>query len=112
MSERKDLFIDQGASVFIEINVTQEDGSPLDLSNYSKRSQMRRHFSSNTAYVFTTNTGDDLAGQILLTMTPNQSSEIPPGRYQYDVEIESQDGEVYRICEGVITVLPEVTRGD
>jgi hypothetical protein len=35
---------------------------------------------------------------------------MEPGRYLYDVEITSSEGEVSRVVEGVVTVTPGITR--
>ena len=71
---------------------------------------MRRHFSSANYFSFTCNTGNDEAGEIILSLTPEESANIPAGHYQYDVEIVSSDNEVFRVVEGRITVFPEVTK--
>lgn len=110
MAERRDIGIDQGATVAISVFVTQDDGSPLNLADYVKRSQMRRHFTSRTFYEFTCDTGDDEAGEIVLSLTPEESAAIPAGRYQYDVEIEDNTGNVFRVIEGCVSVFPEVTK--
>ena len=38
------------------------------------------------------------------------TANITPGRYVYDVELEDPAGDVTRIFEGIVTVLPNVTR--
>jgi hypothetical protein len=35
---------------------------------------------------------------------------VPAGRWLYDLEVESSNGEVYRLLEGRFAVTPEVTR--
>ena len=43
-------------------------------------------------------------------MDKDQTRDIPAGRYLYDVEITSPEGERTRVLEGIVTVTPEITK--
>jgi hypothetical protein len=43
-------------------------------------------------------------------MTSANTSNLTPGRYVYDVIITSSANVVTRVVEGIVTVLPSVTR--
>jgi hypothetical protein len=45
-----------------------------------------------------------------MSMSAANTANLTAGRYVYDVEIDDGNGEVTRIFEGIITVLPNVTR--
>jgi hypothetical protein len=46
-----------------------------------------------------------------MTLSANTTSSLKAGRYVYDVEIEEEStGVVTRIFEGIVNVLPNVTR--
>jgi len=45
-----------------------------------------------------------------MAMSAANTANLTPGRYVYDVEIEDASGDVTRIFEGIVTVLPNVTR--
>jgi hypothetical protein len=53
---------------------------------------------------------DASAGQITMAMSPTVTANVTPGRYVYDVLITSDSGVKTRIIEGIVTVLPSVTR--
>lgn len=53
---------------------------------------------------------DAAAGQITMAMDSANTSNVTPGRYVYDVLITSDSGVKTRIIEGIVTVLPSVTR--
>jgi hypothetical protein len=43
-------------------------------------------------------------------MTAANTASLTPGRYVYDVIITSSANVVTRVVEGIVTVLPSVTR--
>jgi hypothetical protein len=49
-------------------------------------------------------------GEITLSVSAANTSVLTPGRYVYDVKITSPDDIVTRVVEGIVTVLPSVTR--
>ena len=109
MSTKANLVIDQGATFAADLYLTDENGTPLVLNGYNANSQMRKWYtSSNPAATFTTFINVS-ASFVTLSLTAEQTSNISPGRYVYDVEIN--DGSIVsRIVEGIITVTPQVTR--
>ena len=102
------IVIDQGTTFDLTINVTADDGSPTDLTDYTISSQIRKSYYTNTYTDFTTSK-IDLTGEITLSLSPTQTSALKAGRYVYDVEMASSD-ETVRVMEGIVTVTPEVTR--
>jgi hypothetical protein len=50
------------------------------------------------------------AGQITMAMNSATSANVAPGRYVYDILLTSDSGVKTRIIEGIINVLPSVTR--
>ena len=85
-------------------------GQPLDLTNYTVKSQMRKSYSSSTAYNFTASIYNATNGKVKLELTAAQSEAIPPGRWLYDVEITSPSGTKTRVVEGIVTVTPQITQ--
>jgi len=108
MATVQNLFIDQGTTYELVVNLTNTDGSAKDLSTYTVAAQMRRSYYTNTYTAFTTDKVD-LTGEITLSLTAAQTSAVKAGRYVYDIEITSVD-ETIRVLEGIITVTPEATK--
>jgi hypothetical protein len=71
---------------------------------------MRKSYQSSTAYAFTASVQNATQGKIRLQLTDEQSEAIPPGRWLYDVEIESPSGQRTRVVEGIVTVNPQITK--
>lgn len=108
MATVQNLFIDQGTTFELVLNLTNIDGSEKDLSDYTVAAHMRKSYYTNTYTAFTTDKVD-LTGEITLSLTPAQTSSVKAGRYVYDIEITS-DEETLRVLEGIITVTPEATK--
>jgi hypothetical protein len=109
MATKANLVIDQGTTYSTDINLTDENGDPLNLSGYSANSQIRKHYTSSNSVVFST-TINATAGVITLALSANQTSNIVSGRYVYDIELTDVSNSVSRIVEGIVTITPQVTR--
>ena len=109
MATKANLVIDQGTTFSTTVTVTDDDGSPLVLSDYTGAAQLRKHYTSSNSVSFSVSVSG-LTGEITLSLTANATTSIVPGRYVYDCEITSPGGVVSRILEGIATVTPEVTR--
>ena len=107
MASKENLVIDQGTTYSVTINLDDENGDPLNIVGYSSRAQMRKHYTSSNAVTFSTSLTN---GELTLSLTANQTSNIVSGRYVYDAELIDASGNVTRIVEGIITVTPEVSR--
>lgn len=106
MSTKVNFQIEQGTDIIVNINLSGVDA--LDLTNYTARSQFRRHYYSNNYHEFDANVTD--SNTITLSMSAVDSANVDAGRYVYDVEIISPANSVTRIVEGIITVSPEATK--
>ena len=109
MATKANLTIDQGATFNTVITLTDNDGNPINLTGYSGASQMRKHYTSSTAYSFNVSLGGEL-GTITLSMSANTTANIASGRYLYDVELTDTSSLVSRVFEGIVTVNPNITR--
>jgi hypothetical protein len=109
MATKANIIIDQGTTFSTIINLTDDNGDPIDLTGYSADSEMRKHYTSSNSTSFAVSLGG-VDGTVTLSLTPAQTSNLTPGRYVYDVEVTSGANVVSRIVEGIVTVTPEVTR--
>jgi hypothetical protein len=111
MAAKANIVIDQGADFSTTITVTDDAGDAVDLTNYTASGQIRKHYTSNTAYSFTASFAvPRSSGQITLSLSRTVTSSMEAGRYVYDVEITSGANTRSRLVEGIATITPEVTR--
>ena len=105
-----ELSIEQGANFNTVLDLKDAAGGILNLNGYSVASQLRKSYYSTTATDFTMTISDAGAGQITMAMSSANTANVTPGRYVYDILLTSGSGVKTRIIEGIITVLPSVTR--
>ena len=112
MAAKANIVIDQGADFSSTITVTDDAGDTVDLTGYTASGQIRKHYTSNTSYNFTTSFGVPRTnGLLTLSLSRATTANIEAGRYVYDVEITSAANTRSRLVEGIVTITPEVTRG-
>lgn len=109
MAIKANLVIDQGTTFNADIDLVDTNDQIYDLTGYTVASQMRKNYTSSAAVTFTCSTFA-ATGKIFLSLTPEATAAIEPGRYLYDVEITSPGGVKTRVVEGIVTVTPGMTR--
>lgn len=106
-----DLTIDQGSDFEISIAI-EEDGSPMDGTNYYARASLRSKIESATSTNFTASI--TTGGVVTISLTNSETAAMTAGSYVYDVEIfqgtAPNETLVTRILQGKASVTPEVTR--
>lgn len=108
MALKANITIDQGTDFVTDIDVTDEDGNFINLTGFTGAAQMRKHYTSNTAYSFSVSVSP--AGVVTLSMNSANTNAITAGRYVYDCELRDASNTCSRLVEGVVTVTPGVTR--
>ncbi len=108
MATISNIVIDQGTTFSLDVNLTNDDTSAKDLTDYTVTSQLRKSYEATTATDFTTAKVNN-TGKITISLTAVQTAALKAGRYVYDIEIASSS-ETLRVLEGLVTVTPNVTR--
>ena len=108
---RVNIEVEQGTDFEATYNVTQSDGSALNLTNHSLSAKMRKHHSSAGYVGFGVTFGSTPSdGEITISLTDSHTTSLEAGRYVYDVLITASGGTKTRVVEGQVTVNPSVTR--
>lgn len=111
MAVYANLTIDQGSDFQTTITVEGSNGLPFDLTGYSARGQIRRSYTSTTAYNFTATITDPTDGEINIFLDNTVTAAMKAGRYLYDVEIvQTSSSDVTRVIEGQVEITPRITR--
>jgi len=105
-----ELTLEQGATFSTTINVEDTQGTAINLAGYSASSQIRKSYYSTTANSFTATITNSANGEITLSMTAANTANLNAGRYLYDLLITAPNTTKTRVVEGIIVVLPSVTR--
>lgn len=113
MSEYVELYIDQGANFSTTVDIRDDNTNlPQDLTAYVVTSQLRKSIiSANASANLTCTVSDPANGEITLSMTAANTSNLRAGSYFFDVRTLDNDTMSYnRLIEGVIHVTPGMTR--
>jgi len=93
-----------------EQTYTLEDGAgPINLTGYTIISKMKKHPTSLSSTTFSSSTVNVSAGRIKISLSPEQTIILKPGKYVYDI-ILYKNGQATRIVEGEVFVKKSVTR--
>jgi len=110
MASISNLVVDQGTTFSSIITVTDQNGVPLNLTNYTVKSQFRKSYQSSVYVSFTASIYDALNGKIQLKLNPSDTISVDAGRYLYDIQLTDPNGAVTRALEGLVILTPEITR--
>jgi hypothetical protein len=110
---RYDIICPQGTT--FRKNITYKIGeTPVDITGYSSRMQVRESYSSQDFLIsLTSSNGITLGGSdgtIDIFISAEETELLPPGTWVYDLELVSSGSIVDRLIQGNFTVTPEVTR--
>ena len=110
MAAFSEIVIEQGATFNTTINVEDTAGAAINLFGYTANSMMRKSYYSTSATTITSTVTGTANGEVTLSVSATNTASLTPGRYVYDVIITSPTSVVTRVVEGIVTVLPSVTR--
>jgi hypothetical protein len=112
---RRNITIEKGATLRLNYIWKDSTDTPVDLSGYIARMQVRKTFTSDTKLLdLTTENGAITLGGALGTISveadATDTALIEAKTGVYDLELESSIGVVTRFIEGEVTIKSEVTR--
>jgi len=109
------IIADQGATFTRTVTWNDSSGSPVNLTGYSARMQVRQRYVSTSTVLSLSSPSSGITlgtsnGQITITASATVMAAIEAGEYRYDLELVSLSGVVTRLLMGSFTVRAEVTR--
>ena len=111
MAQFIELDLDQGTDFNFDFNLSNDDGTAINIANYTFSSSIRKSFySANPTANLTVTIQSAANGNVLLSMNSAVTTNIRPGRYLFDVKQKDAQNTVSRVMEGIITVNPQVTK--
>ncbi len=109
MSGKYNIVAEQGATFNLNFRV-ETDGTPWNLTGYTFKMQVRRSTSASTTLLNITSATMTSVGRVSATVNAATMSDVPAGRWVYDIELTSSGGQVTRILEGRFIVTAQVTQ--
>ncbi len=111
-----DIIIEQGSVFTLNLVYKDSTGTPINLTGYSARMQVRQKYASTTPLISLTSPSDITLGGALGTIVAKISASVTKDltikQGVYDLELVPPSGaaDAFRLVEGAVTVTPEVTR--
>ena len=110
MASQANIYIDKGSDFRVELNLFDGDEDALPITVLDFFADIRKVYSAgNPLTSFTVEKSTQIAGLITLVLTDTQTRALKPGKYQYDVLMRKQSGEMSKILEGLAFVVDTVT---
>ena len=115
-AKQVDIAIEQGATFTLRITWTTSSGTPVDLTGYTAKMQVRWKYSGPTPLLtFSSATGEitlgGVAGTVDISGLAAVTGVTDPKYGVYDLELtRTSTGFVKRLIQGRALVSPEVTR--
>jgi len=114
MATTYNAVIDQGADWYVNFQWENPNGTPIDVTGYTAKLQVRTSPLAKTAVLTLTNTSGisitGSTGTFAIHATAAQTAAITNGLYSYDMEITSPTNVITRLIQGTFNVSPAVTR--
>ena len=107
---RADLSLYQGDTYKATVTVTNEDGSPADLTGYSAEAQLRTDVADKAPTVVADMTAAIRAPNFVDLSLASSITDSLTGRYAWDLQLVSGTGEITTVLAGKVLVTQEVTR--
>jgi len=104
------ITVDTGSNFFRDFYLDNADGTPLDLTGYTGKSEVRKHPDSvGAAATFTVSFIDRTNGRFRLSLDRYVTEKIKPGRYSYDVLFTDSSNQKSIVLEGMFNARPDYT---
>lgn len=111
MTTQATLYVDQGVDFLVSLELFNNEDSSNNyiITNENFYCDVKKLYSSTTIFsanieIITLDGNNDLE----LRVNANQTKDLTPGKYQYDV-LMSSGGITQKILEGLMIILPTVT---
>lgn len=109
-----DILVDQGATLNRALFLKNSAKRPVDISNYIGRMHIRDVTNSSVIVKTLTTENGGLTiygptGRVDVFLKPSETDDLQAKDYVYDLELESEEGDVTKIVSGKLTVRAEIT---
>ena len=106
MSSQLNIYIDKGTDFRLTVELFDENDLDLPISNYEFFGDIRKLYSTKRAAEFEFQKS---ANDITLVLDADTTSQLTPGKYQFDVIMKKPTGELSKIVNGLAFVISTIT---
>jgi hypothetical protein len=111
MTARANLYIDQGVDFLVSLDLETDDGEDFPVSTQQFFCQVRKVYSTTVQFEANlTAVVNGTTNTVTLSFNPEDTANVKEGKYQYDLLMVESGGKITKILEGLLFVLPTITR--
>ena len=111
MTTRANLYIDQGIDFLVSLELETDDGDEFPVTDQQFFCQVRKMYSSTVLFQADLEVVvNGVTNEVNLFFDPDDTRDVKPGKYQYDLIMTNGNGKIKKILEGLLFVLPTITR--
>lgn len=107
---RANMYVDQGTDFFVNLELISDDGEEFIASGYTFFCEVRKIYSSKLAFSADCTLVEGIENSVDLYIDPSLTRNIEPGKYQYDIFMKGTSGSLDKILEGLLFIVPSITR--
>ena len=94
------IYIDKGTDFSIEFTLSQNDGSPYDLTDCTVISKIRKYPTSTKYNSFAITIVNAPTGKLRMELDKTNTTSLTEGRNYYDVFVTDLGGRTFKVIEG------------
>lgn len=105
------FIVNQNSRLQTNLNLTNSDGSYMNLSGYSISGLVRHRYSSSGILLNLNPTVDSgyISGLVTIDVKATGMSSLMPGVFPYDIELYTNAGDSIKIMRGNFIVSPDIS---
>jgi hypothetical protein len=92
--------IEKGTDFEMEFNLTENDGSPLNLVGYTAAAKIRKHATSPSYVPFVITFVNRSEGRLKISLNNSQTLQLSSGRNYYDLILIDGSDKIRKVVEG------------
>ena len=111
MTTRANLYVDQGVDFLVALELETDDGEEYPIVDQQFFCQVRKMYSSTVQFEAQLEViVNGVSNELNLMINPEDTRNVKPGKYQYDLIMRKFNGDTLKLLEGLMFVLPTVTQ--
>lgn len=106
MSSQLNIYIDKGTDFRLTVELFDDNDLDLPIENYQFFGDIKKLYSTKRTAEFSFEQSNN---DITMILDADSTSQLTPGKYQYDVLMKKPTGEVSKIIDGIAFVVSTIT---
>lgn len=107
---RTNIYVDQGTDYFANLELISDDGEPFIATGFTFFCDVKKLYSSTLTFSANCALVEGIDNSFDLSIDSSLTVNLEPGKYQYDIFMRGTGGSLDKILEGLLFIVPSITR--